>query len=92
MLIFSANPKRKENIPWENLCPPEHYVRHLCVKHEFVLRSTLYLSESRAVITKEAHAHWAKLIQEVISAQPEIAEAFLDPRRIWNMVGFVFKE
>ena len=47
----------------------------------------MYLSESRAVITKEAHAKWASLIQEVIS-QPDIAPAFLDPRRIWNMVRF----
>ena len=46
----------------------------------------MYLSESRAIITREMHAEWAKLIEEVIS-QPEIAQAFLDPRRIWNMVG-----
>ena len=48
----------------------------------------MYLSESRAIITREMHAEWAKLIEEVIS-QPEIAQAFLDPRRIWNMVGQV---
>ena len=46
----------------------------------------MYLSESRAVITKESHSKWASLIQEVIS-KPDIAPAFLDPRCIWNMVS-----
>ena len=46
----------------------------------------MFLSESRAVITQEALSKWAALIQEVIS-QPDIAPAFLDPRRIWNMVS-----
>ena len=49
----------------------------------------MHLSESPAVITKEALAKWAKLIQEIIS-RPDIAEAFLDPRRIWNMVSFEY--
>ena len=48
----------------------------------------MYLSEARAVITPEAHAKWAKLIEEVIFSQPEIAEAFQDPRRIFNNVSF----
>ena len=46
----------------------------------------MYLSKSRAVITKESHSKWASLIQEVIS-KPDIAPAFLDPRCIWNMVS-----
>ena len=52
------------------------------------MRSTCYLSEARAVITPEAHARWVKLIEEVIFSQPEIAEAFQDPRRIFNNVSF----
>ena len=46
----------------------------------------MYLSESRAVINQEALSKWAALIQEVIS-KPDIAPAFSDPRRIWNMVS-----
>ena len=83
--IFSSNSKRRQEIPWETLFPPYDFAHYFCTKHAFVLRSTMYLSEGRAVITREAHDKWAKLIQEVIS-KPDIAEAFLDPRRIWNMV------
>ena len=88
-IFFSANPARRNQIPWDDCCPPYDYVYYLCItKHGLSVRSTMYLSEARAVITPEAHSRWAKLIEEVIFSQPEIAEAFQDPRRIFNNVSF----
>ena len=88
VIFFSSNSARKNQIPWENCFPPYDYVYYLCItKHGLSVRSTCYLSEARAVITPEAHAKWAKLIEEVIFSQPEIMEAFQDPRRIFNNVS-----
>ena len=50
----------------------------------------MYLSESRAVITREMHAEWAKKIEEVLS-RPDVAEAAKDSRRNWNNVGLDYK-
>ena len=49
----------------------------------------MYLSEKRAEITPELHAKWARLIEEIIF-KPELADAFKDPRRIFNNVGAIF--
>ena len=86
---FSANGDRAADIPWDNLYPDYNFAYNFTRRHRLSLQSTMYLSEKRAEITPELHAKWARLIEEIIF-KPELADAFKDPRRIFNNVGAIF--
>jgi transposase len=71
-----------------NQLPPMAYVYRLVARRSVLsLRAGMELSNSRAAVSRESVAQWFQRVSETVLRQPGVAEAWLDPSRICNMVS-----
>ena len=87
--LAKVNPDR--NTEWEENRPDRNYVRHFVERHNLVYRAPMELCNSRAAVSDEDIKLWFKDVAEALVNNPEYADCFLDPKRIFNLVREALK-
>ena len=87
--LAKVNPDR--NTEWPENRPDHNYVRHFVERHNLVYRAAMELCNSRAAVSEEDIKLWFKDLADSLVNNPEYADCFLDPRRIFNLVRGSFK-
>ena len=82
--VKSSNKDREFPSTWEELFPPQSYVRTFIRRNNLVLRSTLNLNLARAVLTVVDLKKWFDDLYNGFVSNPKFAECFKDARRIYN--------
>ena len=80
--LRSSNPHREFPSTWEELIPPESYVRTFIRRNKLVLRSTMPLNLARAVLTVVDLKKWYDDLYNGFVSNPDFAECFKDVVRI----------
>ena len=82
--LVKVNPDR--NTEWDENRPDHNYIRHFCERHNIVYRATMELCSSRAAVSDEEIKLWFQDLADALVTNPEYADCFKDPRRIYNLV------
>ena len=64
--------------------PTLSWVRRFADRHHLTLRKASIISKGRAVISPKDIALWFNDIEQFLASNPELKEAMLDPRRVFN--------
>ena len=64
--------------------PTEKYVRGFLKRHKLTYRSTMSIHKGRAIVDPRTLDSWFDLTKERLLNDPELAECWKDPRRIFN--------
>ena len=82
--LCSSNPNREFPSTWEELFPPETFVRKFIIRNNLVMRRTMPLTLARAVLTVVDLKKWFDDLYKGFVSNPAFAECFKDARRIYN--------
>ena len=82
--IVQGNPERRTGLENCGQLPGMSWVRRFATRNNLVTRATMEISKGRQIITKEELALWQADALTFFSSDPKLAEAMLDPTRIWN--------
>ena len=86
--LVKVNPDR--NTKWDENRPDSNFIRHFVDRHDLVYRVTMELSNSRAAVSDEEIRLWFNDVENALVKNPEFADCFLDPKRIYNVVREIF--
>ena len=81
---IKVNPTRTTNWADNMHLPTEKYVRGFLKRHNLTYRSTMSIHKGRAIVDPSTVDSWFDLTKERLLNDPELAECWKDPRRIFN--------
>ena len=84
LALTAADPSRKTGLESSGHRPDKAWVRRFASRHNLVVRMTMEISKGRQFIRPEDIALWQADACTFLNSDPELAEALLDPSRIWN--------
>ena len=86
LLIELKKADKERYIPptWENCYPEDTFVRRFADRNSISLRRTMALSAARARLTVYDLEQWFLNITERFFENPEFADVWNDPKRIFN--------
>ena len=90
MGVVDANPERY--VPWGDnpdspYRPPDKWVRRFLRRQNLKYRSSMYINDARARVTREEVELWFEDVRQILSSDPELVEAMADPSRVFNWVS-----
>ena len=62
--------------------PPDHFARNLCRTFGITLRTTMELSNARAEVTPADFWEWARKIEAIIEANPDLEALLNAPNKL----------
>ena len=83
--LAKVNPDR--NTDWDENRPDHNFIRNFTTRHNLVYRNTMELCHSRAAVSKEEIDLWFQDTATALVTNPEYADCFKDPKRIYNLVS-----
>ena len=87
--VAKVNPDRNVE-RFDNNRPDRNYVYTFARRHGLVYRRTMELCNARAAVSKEEIDLWFQDTRIALVDNPEYADCFKDPKRIFNMVCIKF--